>query len=130
MFHVPNLYRLKHHKLLASTDEDGNNGFFIIPHKKINGYYYRIQASDGEGWEHVSVTLGADNKPVNRCPTWAEMCYIKDIFWNKQDCVIQYHPPESENINNHPFCLHLWRPVALVIPIPDKYLVGIPQLQS
>ena len=31
-------------------------------------------ASWAGGWEHVSVSLR------NRCPTWDEMCLVKDIF--------------------------------------------------
>lgn len=34
-----------------------------------------IIASWAGGWEHVSVSLR------NRCPTWDEMCLVKDIFW-------------------------------------------------
>lgn len=42
----------------------------------------------GGGWEHVSVSY------KNRVPTWDEMCKIKDMFWNDDECVVQYHPPE------------------------------------
>lgn len=130
MFKTPNIYRLRHHKLLGSADADGNNGFFIIPHYKIEGYFFRVQASDGLGWEHISVTIAANNMKVKRTPTWAEMCYLKNLFWDQQDCIIQYHPPESEYINNHPFCLHLWRPVSAIVPIPPNYLTGLPALNK
>ena len=53
----------------------------------------RIIASDGFGWEHVSVSRR------DRCPTWEEMCQIKALFWDEDDCVIQYHPPRSEYVN-------------------------------
>ena len=56
-------------------------------------------------WEHVSVS-------GNRfCPNWAEMCWVKDVFWEDEECVVQYHPPKSDHINVHPFVLHLWRPI-------------------
>jgi hypothetical protein len=70
------------------------------------------------GWEHVSVSL------PTRCPTWAEMAFIKSVFWDADDTVVQYHPPESEYVNNHPFCLHLWRPIEKQIPLPPSILVG------
>lgn len=77
-------------------------------------------ASDGEGWDHVSVSL------PYRCPTWDEMCAIKGLFWDSEDCVVQYHPPESQYVNNHPFCLHLWRPLEYgEMPIPKTFLVGL-----
>lgn len=57
------------------------------------------------GWEHVSVS------PCNRKratpPTWAEMCEIKHMFFEDEEAVVQYHPPKSEYVNNHPYCLHL-----------------------
>lgn len=65
-----------------------------------------ITASWGGGWEHVSVSL------QNRCPTWDEMCRIKDIFWGEEECVVQFHPPRSEYVNNHPYCLHLWKKIG------------------
>jgi hypothetical protein len=61
---------------------------------------------------------------VDRCPTWEEMCQINDMFWDKTDCVVQFHPPESEYVNNHPYCLHLWKPIGIALPMPDSILVG------
>ena len=51
----------------------------------------------------ISVSL------VDRCPTWQEMCGVKRRFFEPEDCVVQYHPPESTYVNDHPYCLHLWR---------------------
>lgn len=104
--------------------DDGNNGFFIFPHYKISDYEIRCQVSDGLGWEHVSITIGAKNKNATRCPTWDEMCWVKDQFWDDTETIIQYHPPKSKYISCHPFCLHLWRPIDFEIPIPDTILVG------
>lgn len=127
MFHVPEKNRLKNHPLLGSDSSYGNNGFFVIPHHRITDYSYNVQASDGEGWEHVSITIDSKKKKVERCPTWEEMCYIKDLFWDEDDCVIQYHPPKSHYVSMHHFCLHLWRPTNQIIPVPDSILVGINQ---
>lgn len=94
------------------TDESyGNNGCFGFG-KLI------IIASDGENWEHVSVSRN------DRCPTWEEMCQVKDLFWDEQETVIQFHPPKSEYINQHLYCLHLWKPIGEVIKTPPKILVG------
>jgi hypothetical protein len=81
-----------------------NSGAFIIDptprfHQKIC-----VVAGDGMGWDHVSVSL------ATRCPTWEEMCFVKELFFKDDECVMQLHPPKSENISFHPFCLHLWRP--------------------
>jgi len=75
-------------------------------------------ASDQMAWEHVSVSLG------DRCPTWDEMCRVKNIFWDEEDCVVQYHPPKSDYVNNHPYCLHLFRPIGIELPKPNSIMVG------
>lgn len=102
--------------VFASDKSLGMNGIFVIP---FESYKLCVQASDGVGWEHVSVSLR------HRYPNWKEMCFIKDLFWEKEECVVQYHPPKSEYVNNHPYCLHLWRPGKKKFPMPDSILVGI-----
>jgi hypothetical protein len=93
-------------------------GLFVVRGK---GAVLRIMSADdqGEGWEHVSVSLH------DRCPTWDEMCFVKDLFWLPEEAVFQLHPPESEYVNNHPFCLHLWRSTAVPIPLPPSIFVGV-----
>lgn len=51
--------------------------------------------SFGGGWEHVSVSF------ASRCPTWDEMCEVKDIFWTPEECVVQYHPPAKTGDVNY-----------------------------
>jgi hypothetical protein len=75
----------------------------------------------GVYWEHVSAR--AREKGKERCPTWAEMCYIKGLFWGPEECVVQYHPPASEYKNEQPNCLHLWRYTKAEIPRPPRLLV-------
>lgn len=72
-------------------------------------------------WEHVSVSIGG--RQATRCPTWEEMCIIKKWFWDEEDCVVQFHPPASEYVNNHPYVLHLWRPTDTNIATPPKEFV-------
>jgi len=122
---VPEIYRVRH-GVFGTTANDGNNGVFEIPHYKIAGYIFYLLISDGEGWEHVSVTVGQKGKPAHRCPTWLEMCWIKDQFWNKDEVVVQYHPAQEDYVSNHDFCLHLWKPTDFKMLTPPTYLVGIP----
>lgn len=145
MFNVPNKYRHRTGKL-ASDDSYGNNGMFNIPHYKISHYQFIVQASDGSGWEHASVSLLKEETTivkqskgnhvkrsqfviVERCPTWEEMCYIKDLFWQETDMVMQYHPAKEDYISMHPYCLHLWRPTDQTVPKPPSIFVGINQQQ-
>jgi hypothetical protein len=74
--------------------------------------------SPGWPWEHVSVST------ETRCPTWDEMCRVKDWFWDAEETVIQFHPPRSEYVNHHRFCLHLWRNLEAPTASPPSELVG------
>lgn len=113
-FKVPEQYR----DLNYSTPADGNNGYFCIKALAPSDTLVII-ASDGEGWEHVSVSK------KSKTPTWEEMCKVKALFWGPDDCVIQYHPRQKDYVNNHPHCLHMWRPTNVEIPTPDPILVGV-----
>lgn len=114
-FKVPEKHRLTSGSLKTKPNS-GNNGAFLFLFG--NTKFFAI-ASDGGGWEHVSVTT------PGRCPTWEEMCRVKSMFWDVEDCVVQYHPPQSQYVNNHPNCLHLWRPINDNVPTPPTYMVGI-----
>jgi hypothetical protein len=107
----------------ASTAADGNNGAFRLPSPEP-GWRLAIIASDGEGWEHVSVHAfrGRDEVTV-RTPTWREMAFVKGEFWDAEDVVVQFYPRASEYVNNHPNTLHWWRPIGVDLPTPPRDLV-------
>jgi len=125
-FHVPEVARLERHPLpeFSTTAADGNNGAFIVASVEPGWALFFI-ASDGLGWEHVSVTARrvARGEQV-RTPTWKEMHFIKSLCWDPEDVVMQLHPRASEYVNCHPNCLHLWRPLGAEIPTPPAMLVG------
>ena len=111
-FKVPNNFRVRT-GAMASSEEDGNNGMFVVTLR--NDQKVKVIASDGLGWEHVSVSRS------DRTPTWDEMCQIKDLFWESEDCVVQYHPAKKDYVNVHNHCLHLWRTEG--IPTPPTFMV-------
>ncbi len=119
MFKVPEKYRLKT-GLLGTDKSYGNQGIFIIQITKVA--QIRCIASDGEGWEHVSVSISIQG--ITRIPKWEEMSFIKRLFWDDGDCVIQFHPPKSEYVNCHPDVLHLWRESGINWKTPNKILIG------
>jgi hypothetical protein len=133
MFKVPDHHRIVNHvnTSLNSTSADGCNGAFLIPiNRKHKEWAFCIVSDgtaiiDGNGieWQHVSVSIRSGSQV--RTPTWDEMCKIKAIFWDSEDCVLEYHPPKSQYVNNHPNVLHLWRPANAVIPMPPSIFVGI-----
>jgi hypothetical protein len=77
------------------------------------------EGPESEGWEHVSVSTR------RRLPNWIEMCWVKDLFFEPEECVVQFHPRKSEYVNNHAYCLHMWRHVSIVFPEPPHTLVGV-----
>lgn len=121
MFHVPDQGRVTEGRY-ASTVADGNNGAFV---RHEQGLWFWILASDGGGWEHVSVHVSYDrDSKRQRAPTWGEMCRMKDLYWDPEDVVMQLHPRASAYCNDHPCTLHLWRPIEQVIPEPPMSMVG------
>lgn len=104
---------------MGSDPSYGNNGAFVIScpatRRKLS-----IVASDQEGWEHVSVHIS--NRP-NDTPTWVEMSFAKELFWQDEEWVVQYHPAKSAYVNCHPGTLHLWKPLNETIPTPPTDMV-------
>lgn len=121
MFKVPEQYR-KLSGRMASDSSNGNNGCFIIP-ALFRKRESSVIASDGMGWEHVSVHAYDGHQTLT--PFWDEMSYIKGLFWGEEDVVIEYHPAKSHYVNNHTNVLHLWRPTDAEIPTPPDVLVGV-----
>lgn len=116
----PNLradkYR-KAHPVFGTSKPFSNWGYFEIGPMAIISSG-DAEAPQAQGWEHVSVSLR------DRCPTWEEMCKVKDLFWQEEEVVIQIHPAKSKHVNNHPFCLHLWRKPTATLDLPPPHLVG------
>lgn len=101
----------------ASWGFNGAFGFWI------EGCKHRLLviASDGDGWQHVSVSF-PDSK--HTIPNWEVMCRVKDLFFEPEDTVVQFHPAKNNYVNYHGGCLHLWKPIGREFPIPDPILVG------
>jgi hypothetical protein len=102
---------------MASDSSYGPYGAFEIAGPCGRELLIVSAAGDETGWEHVSVST---NKYP---PNWQEMCFVKDLFWREDECVMQLHPARANHINVHPNCLHLWRPTRAEIPLPNLILV-------
>ena len=95
-------------------------GAFVVP-SPYGGISLRVVSSGADSehmWEHVSVSTD------RRTPNWGEMAFIKSLFWDDEECVVEFHPPRSAYINCHPYTLHLWRCMDREMPTPPEYLVG------
>lgn len=113
----------------AYTTQAGDTyGMFLVPSSEP-GWELFIMANGagnepGDPWDHVSVHARNEARRKLRTPSWKEMCQVKDLFWEDEDLVVQFHPRRSNYVNHHPHTLHLWRNVNTVIPEPAPELVG------
>ncbi len=96
---------------------EGQGGCYRIPLKNQKGktVWVLVMVGIGHGWDHVSASL------QHRCPTWFEIDFIKRMFFEPEEVVMQIHHMESKHINNHQYCLHLWRPQNEKIPLPPMF---------
>lgn len=117
MLRTQERYRIKSGPY-GSTSASGANGLFNVP--TIDGkVHLTVIISNQYGWEHVSVST---NK--HRPPTWEEMEYIKRLFWEEEDTVIQLHPPLSKYINKCNICLHMWRKIGSEHELPPPWMIA------
>lgn len=114
---------------MASTTSFGYTGAFRIARRVRNQLYMlTIIGSDGSdwaecglpqpAWEHVSVSCESGT------PTWECMEFVRRLFWEDHETVMQLHPPLASYVNHHPHCLHMWRPIGVEIPLPPSITVG------
>lgn len=103
---------------LPTFPKYSTNGWF---ERFYHGVNLRIMSTSGQysEWEHVSVST------KNRCPNWEEMCLVKNMFWGEEEVVVQFHPKKSKYVNNHEFCLHLWKRRDREFETPPEIFVGI-----
>lgn len=100
---------------------DSSCGVFNVP---VANVFLRVIASAVEGWDHVSVST------PTRCPTWEEMSAIKREFFRRNEWAYELHPPQSENLSLHPYCLHMWRPHFVDVPLPPPMMVAPPSAKE
>lgn len=100
-------------------------GMFMI--RQPSGDLLCVIACDSTstGWEHVSAHVRRKhrNSVTMHTPSWDQMCFLKSLFWEPTEVVMQLHPAEADHINVHQHVLHLWKPAGLDIPMPPKILV-------
>lgn len=106
---------------LYGNSGDDTCGVFNVP-SPTDKAMLRVVASNGGGWDHVSVSRH------NRCPNWNEMEHVKRLFFKDDETAMQLHVPPSEHLSLHPFCLHIWRPLNQEIPRPPAIMVAPPEV--
>jgi hypothetical protein len=97
-------------------------GVFRV-HVKTSSSPLCVIVSNTGGWDHVSVSL------PTRCPTWVEMELVKRLFFRDDETAMQLHVPVADYRNFHPYCLHIWRPHGIPIPLPPGNMVA-PKMET
>lgn len=107
--------RVPHPVFPGLRPEPGSlDGCFSIPYGNKRLFVMSTIGDREIPWEHVSISLS------HRTPTWEEMCFIKNLFWERDELVLQFHPPEKEYVNSCKNCLHLWKPWDQKIELPPR----------
>ena len=101
----------KEHPSLGKSPKGASFGYFERGPLRI------ISGGSGDEWEHVSVSC------ADRTPIWGEMCIVKQMFWGDHETVLEFHPRQSEYINQHPFVLHLWKQKDENHPLPERWMI-------
>ena len=101
---------------IKKEGQDGFGGTFYDKKSRCN---LNFIMSWGAGFEHCSVSM------PTRCPSWEQMCVMKELFWKDDEVCMELHPAKDNYVNNHPYCLHIWRPINQEIPIPPTIMVGL-----
>lgn len=105
------------------TRPGDDHGLFYIPSPTCNNMRLKVICGPmNSDWQHVSVSL------PKRCPNWLEMAKIKELFWDEDETVAQFHPKKSEYVDNHPNVLHLWKKKDEDFELPPSILTGIKEL--
>lgn len=125
----PNLDHLEKHRVTTghfASNPGDPFGAFLIPGR---GGKLRVIFGDGNltGWEHASACFlkpsGYRGKVRAVPPSWDQMAMVKDLFWKRDECCVQYHPPEEDYVNHCEGALHIWRPTNQQVPMPPIELV-------
>ena len=120
---------LSNRQLQILTHVDDSEGI------QIRAYYthpvtqkrYWCKFTKAYGWEHLTVSPQPQR---GHTPEWDVMCRVKDIFWEEEECCIEYHPRHSQYVNNNETCLHIWRPIDVELPEPPTILLGFAGMSS
>lgn len=118
---MKNLEEIKQNRYIEIKRE-GRDGIGGVIYDKNTRVKLNFIMSWGTGWEHCSVSITDRYK---RTPSWEQMCFIKNSFWNEDECCVEYHPAKKDYVNNHEYCLHIWKPTEQELPMPPSIMVGL-----
>lgn len=72
---------------------------------------------------HASIRSPGQSEVHRFTCYWGEMVYVKELFWDDTELVVQFHPPKSVYVNANEHVLHLWKNTRVEIPLPPQKCV-------
>lgn len=93
------------------------DGFMAVTRGRLFTLIVSVARYEGLPWLHASMA------GPGRVPTWQEMADLKAWVVGDEAIAYQVMPPTAEYVNDHPFVLHLWAPLAHR-PTPDFRIAG------
>lgn len=83
----------------------------------------RVIASNSLGWDHINAIVQLNSIfPEYRMPNAEEMKKIKNMFFSRNEPVMEVHPKKEDYVNINPNVLHLWKPNLIDLPVPPNIL--------
>lgn len=93
---------------------------FLIP-LNDNKKAFVIASEDFVGWDHVSAhIISVESGSLNRTPNNEEMQFLRNIFFEDEDVVVEFHPAKKDYINNYSYALHMWKSTDNVFSFPKR----------
>lgn len=103
-------------KVLEWPPGSGNKAGDCYHHRLIEDFSVivsKAEMDDGSEWWHVSVSR------IDRLPTWEELEKVKREFLGDKTEAFHMVPKKSDYVNVHRYCLHMWSPIKVDMPIPN-----------
>ena len=76
-----------------------------------------------EKWSSYSPGEEAGTSASEKDPPGMK-CELKEIFFDPDETVVQFHARQSEYINYHQHCLHLWKKQDSRYDLPPGWMVA------
>lgn len=113
---------------LKITESKFTSGSCVLTHYPYKG----IKAKPIILYVHDSITLEDDfklwwhlsiSRADRKMPTYQNLALVREKVMGDRWC-IQYFPPQSQYVNDHPTCLHLWHCLEEDEVLPDFRKLG------
>lgn len=101
-----------------------HSGSFLYPMENDKNAFI-ISTKDRRGWNHVSIHLQNDlGECITKVPSHEDMQVIRNLFFNSEDLVQEFHPEKKDYINNHSYTLHLWESTEEKVEKPNSNILS------